>query len=245
MSISYILLIREYLQRRLDCRHLLGALVLATLAPCCSAQSGGEDCGELSNGFGPYDYRTERGNNASLVNGAHFTPSVESLSRGNTAVRPGPDIDYTLRAFPNHHRALDAVRRLGIKEKTDKPTGMRYTVDCWFMRAVRFKPDDLIVRMLYANFLQKAGRTDEAKKHMTVVVESAGDNPFTHYNAGLLLLELKEYELAAREARLAQSLGFPKTELIEGLKAAGKWTEAGDTAAQPASAASAASASAQ
>lgn len=64
-------------------------------------------CGSLNNSFGPFDYRyktsvkTELGDAHSMVEGAHFTPQIEQLIRGKTAVEPGPDIDYTLRAFPN------------------------------------------------------------------------------------------------------------------------------------------------
>lgn len=82
-------------------------------------------CGSLNNSFGPFDYRyktsvkTELGDAHSMVEGAHFTPQIEQLIRGKTAVEPGPDIDYTLRAFPNHHRALLSMSRLALRAKSD------------------------------------------------------------------------------------------------------------------------------
>ena len=97
------------------------AVGLAGFACAASAQT--NPCGELGNSFGPFDYRTVPEQPKRLVEGAHFTPVVESLIRGNTASGPGGDIDYTLRAMPNHHRALLATVRLGEIEKTGKPFG--------------------------------------------------------------------------------------------------------------------------
>src|SRR5437868_1067555 len=71
------------------------------------------DCGSLDNpSYGPFDYRTATAYQKQLVEiiGAHFTSSVESLQHGNTAPIGG-ELDYTLRAFPNHRRALLAMIR--------------------------------------------------------------------------------------------------------------------------------------
>ena len=53
-----------------------------------------------------------------LVEGAHFSRENELLIRGTSQDRPGPDIDYTLRAFPNHPRALKSMMDLALREKT-------------------------------------------------------------------------------------------------------------------------------
>ena len=219
--------------------------LLTLLAPIPSAAQGTPACGEIANAFGPFDYRTERGNNLHLVESAHFTPMVESLVRGNTATAPGGDLDYTLRAYPNHHRALLSVARLGERERKGQPNGMRYTVDCWFNRAIRFRPDDLTARMIYAGYLYRNARSEDAARQLAVVAKNAGDNPFTHYNAGLVYFEGKNYEQALLEAHRAIELGFPREELREKLKGAGKWSEpvSGATSSAPtAPAASAASA---
>src|SRR5678816_4417104 len=71
-----------------------------------SAQTGPSACGPLANAYGPFDYRTDRtGTTLSIVEDNHFTPAVEQLISGITS-SVGGEIDYTLRAFPNHHRAL-------------------------------------------------------------------------------------------------------------------------------------------
>ena len=60
---------------------------------------------DLHNAFGPFDYRTATKDKLKLVESYHFTPKVESLIGGQSGTL-GADIDYTLRAFPNHPRAL-------------------------------------------------------------------------------------------------------------------------------------------
>src|SRR3990170_454495 len=63
-------------------------------------------------GARPPDYRFERGKLA-VVEKRHFTPKVERLISGESNSKPGPDIGYTLNKFPNHHRALLALSKLG------------------------------------------------------------------------------------------------------------------------------------
>ena len=221
------------------CMGLLSVSSLPALA-----QPAGNSCGELRNGFGPYDYRTDR-DKLPIVEGAHFTPEVEALIRGNAGYIGG-DLDYTLRAFPNHHRALISMMRLAERAKSPQAPAAKYTVECYFDRAVRFKPDDTIARMLFATYLHKIGREAEANQQVDRAVAVAGDNAFTHHNAGLMYLDLKNYDKALREAHVAYGLGFPRATLRDALKAAGKWAEppadpASAPEATPASAAPAAS----
>jgi len=187
------------------------------------AQVAEGSCGQLQNGYGPYDYRTDR-DKLPIVEGAHFTPEVEALVRSVTGYIGG-DIDYTLRAFPNHHRALLAMMRFGERTKSVQPPSAKYTIDCYFQRAVRFKPDDTTARMLFATYLHKNGRNAEANQQMEQTVALAGDNAFTRYNAGLVYLDLKNYDKALQQAHLAYGLGFTRPELREALKKAGKWVE--------------------
>ena len=84
---------------------LMGFIAGLSVCVCASAQALDASCGSLENAYGPYDYRTDRGNRLYLVESAHFTPVVESLISGLSGPL-GAELDYTLRAFPNHHRAL-------------------------------------------------------------------------------------------------------------------------------------------
>jgi hypothetical protein len=202
---------------------------LAALALCASSALQAQEenpCGPLSQGhYGPFDYRSAHESQRSIVENAHFRPETYSRLQGITGPAGG-DINYTLRAFPNHPKALDAMMRLGEKEKTTQPRNAMYTVECYFERAIRFRNDDLIVRMLYANFLlRQKDRTAEAVKQLEFVTAHAADNPFTHFNAGLLLADAKAWPQALVQAHRALELGFPRTALKERLQAAGQWRE--------------------
>lgn len=206
-------------------RRFAWALCLMAAAPAV-AQTAGASCGPLyaEGQYGPFDYRTDR-DKLPIVLGAHFTPEVEALIRGKTSARPGTDIDYTLRAIPNNHRALMAMMRLGEKEKTPQPVGSRYSVQCWFERAITFRPDDAVVRMIYSTYLNKQGRLPEANAQLELATVHAKDNAFTHYNIGLHYFDLKNYDKALAQAHQAIALGFGQTELPEQLKRVGKWSE--------------------
>lgn len=214
---------------------LAGLLIAIFTSTPAFAQAVGSSCGTLSSPgqYGPYDYRTDR-DKLPIVLGAHFTPEVEALIRGKTGTRPGGDIDYTLRAIPNNHRALMAMMRLGEKEKTPQPSGSRYTIECWFERAVLFRPDDTIVRMIYSSYLNSKGRTPEANSQLELATAHAKDSAFTHYNIGLHYFDLKNYDKALVQAHKAMALGFGQTALRDQLQSVGKWTEPAALPASPA-----------
>ena len=111
-------------------------------------------CGSLEKapgGYGPFDYRVSK-DKLPLVEGYHFDSGVETLTKQKTGFFGG-DIDYTLRAFPNHHRALMAMINLGVKEKAQKPRGANFTVDCYLMRAEQYQPDDGMVKAIFGIYL--------------------------------------------------------------------------------------------
>lgn len=217
----------------------LRALGLLTLSVGCSgvfAQVDANFCGPLGFGFGPFDYRPERdpptqgtGDHTvklGLVEGAHFTTEVELLIRARRSNGdPGGDIDYTLRAFPNHHRALLSVMRYGEKKASQKPAGLTVTVECYFERATRFAADDPIVRMIYSSYLAKNKRQPEALAQLEYATRLAAESGFTHYNIGLFYFEMKVYDKAVARAHRALELGFERTELADLLKTAGKWQD--------------------
>ena len=196
------------------------------------AQAQFSACGDLENAFGPFDYLKESAapenkHNLNsplyLVESTHFRPHMEALVPGINLL--GQEFDYTLRAFPNHHRALNAIARLSEREKNGQPKGSRYTVDCWFDRAIRFRKDDIVVRMLLASYLGNTQRNAEAMKQLEAASKLAGDNGFSRYNVGMVYFDLKEYGLALEQAHAAMRLGMPRTGLRERLTAIGQWKE--------------------
>jgi tetratricopeptide (TPR) repeat protein len=205
---------------------LLGAGTASSLllALASASQAQAPACGTLENHYGPFDYRTQR-DKLEIVERYHFTPSVESLRAGASTTRLGGDISYLLATSPNHHRGLLAMMRLADREKSPHPKNMRYSVDCYFDRAIRFQRNDTTVRMLYAQYLQKQKRTPEALAQLQVASDIAKDNGFTNYNIGLVYFEMGQYDLALAQAHKAKALGFDQPELAQMLAAKNKWKE--------------------
>ena len=229
------------LSSRLVCLLALAGLFAS---PWAFAQADGGVCGNpFVNGYGPFDYRAVSGQQRQIVEQYHFTPAVESLVSGITHT-VAADIDYTLRAFPNHHRALVSMMNLGARMKTPKPPGAGVTVECYFVKALTFRPDDSVARMLYAKYLAANARKPEALQNLDMVAEQAKENAFTHYNLGLIYLELAEHSKALARAHSAMALGFSRPELKQALMTAGQWAEPKPEAAEAAASSPPAAASA-
>lgn len=218
--------------------NLFIALLLLLAAPLASAEVGPQLCGTLQNHVGPLDYRISRGDELKLVETAHFTTQVEAALRGERGYL-GQDLDYTLRAFPNHHRALISLQRykarlqyLGKQDQLPRP------LECYYERAIRWKPDDVMARMLYAQFLFEEKRPNEATAHLRIAEAQAADNPLTHYNIGLIYFDGKNYERARIQAKRAMELGLGRTTLKDQLAALGQWDMTSANAAAPAKEAS-------
>lgn len=194
-------------------------------------------CGSLQNAFGPFDYRPEKyvpettyGSHKArlnIVERFHFTMDTQMLRMKpeTPGIYPGGDLDYTLRAFPNHHHALLTLIALGELEKTSQPKQSRYSIDCWFRRAVAWKPDDTLVKIIYASYLGKTKRESEADGQLTFAASQAGDNALTLQNIGLVYFDMKNYEKALFYAHKAYELGLGIPTLKEQLKSVGKWSE--------------------
>lgn len=199
---------------------LISALVIAPAT--AQAQSLAGQCGSLENAYGPFDYRNQK-QQLKIVEGAHFTSEVESLIRGTTNRTAGGDIDYTLRASPNHHRALMAVMNLARKENRDPPAGSRYSIACWFERGERFRPDDAMVKVLHGVFLLRNGKNSEAVAKLEEAATLDSGDANIQYNLGLAYVDVGQYEKALQSAHRAYAAGFPLPGLREKLKRAGKW----------------------
>jgi len=206
---------------------LSGIALLIFFVVTTNLQAAGTFCGELKplSQYGPYDYSnaTQRKEHLEIVEHVHFTKEVENLIRGNTG-SIGGDIDYTLRAFPNHYRALLAMTKLALREKTARVKGANYTVECYFDRAIRFRPADGVVRMIYGNYLLKLdGRLDDAFEQYHEAVKLQPENANINYNLGLMYMKKKDYEQSIVYAKKAYELDFPLPGLRNKLMKTGKW----------------------
>ncbi|NCT82175.1 MAG: hypothetical protein GXC94_03465 [Comamonadaceae bacterium] len=211
------------------------ALVLAATASLAAAQTLPAECGTLSQSWGPFDYRPERyipepiyrSHKAllAIVENAHFTPEVENLIRGKTGTLPGGDLSYTLGVFPNHHRALIAVSTLALKLKSPQPPETRFSVECYFRRAMAFRPDDAMVRMVYANYLIQLGEKAAAEQQIDAVAATNPDSPFTLKNLALLYADAQNYDKALQFAHRAGATGLNIDTVKSKLQQAGRWQE--------------------
>jgi tetratricopeptide (TPR) repeat protein len=188
------------------------------------AQENPGNCGSIQNHYGPFDYRTQR-DQLEVVERYHFTPAIAALIqiRGNTNL--SQDIAYTLHTSPNHLRALMALVRLGERMKSPQPVGLVRPIECYFDRAIRFAPDDTLVRVLYSQFLSKQSRKVEAIGQLDSAVVIAKDNGFSNYNIGLAFFDMGEYEKALKQAHRAVELGFDRRELADQLRSENKWRD--------------------
>lgn len=212
-------------------KHLYWAWIVSAAAACTgftgttpahAQQAAG--CGDLANAYGPFDYRSEK-KKLGVVEQYHFTPSVEALVRGVRSASVGGDLAYTLRAFPNHHRALLAMVRYGEKTKSDQPRGANYTVECYLERALRFQPDDVVARLIYVHYLITNKRATDASAQLQSAETYAENDGYAHFYMGMLYLELKDYARALAHAHKAHELQYDMSELREALNKAGHWSE--------------------
>ena len=184
-------------------------------------------CGDFnysSLSIGPLDYRITPPDVRELVERRHFTKDVEQLKQGVTS-SVGGDINYTLRAFPNHPRALRAAAELARRSGGYKQARLRYSIECFFDRAIAFRPDDVQVRVLWAFELLKSKQRAVALEQTKVAESLASGDPMTHYNVGLLYFELGDHAKAMTNAKIAYDGGFNLPGLRDKLSKAGQWKE--------------------
>jgi len=204
---------------------LSGIALLIILVVATNLQAADPFCGEMYLGqYGPFDYTDPviKRDKLPIVESAHFTSNVKNLISGNTGPIGG-ELNYVLLSFPNHYPALVAMTKLSLREKTT-PKGARFTVECYFDRAFRFKPGDANVRMIYGNYLLKlGGRLDDAIEQYHEALWLRPENANINYNIGLLYLKKKDYELAIIHAKKAYELDFPLPGLRNKIMKTGKW----------------------
>ena len=186
-------------------------------------------CGSLAklvNSYGPFDYTnpTDFKDNLPVVERYHFSSEVENLEQGMTGSIYG-DLNYTLRAFPNHHRALNAMARLELRDgvgEGNKPAS------CYFERAIRFNPTDASVRLVYGIYLYRQKHLESALRELEKAVELAPHFAEAHYNLGLVLSAAGRPAAAVEHAVSAKELGYQLPGLIRKLERTGHWPPATD-----------------
>jgi len=194
-------------------------------APWVGNTLSGAPCQGKGQGYGPYDYTNpnHRGNILKIVEQHHFTPKVEYLESGETTGKnPIGDIDYTLRAFPNHHRALYSLINYYFKQTNLYKKSDIYP-ECYLQRALNFKLNDGNVWLLFGLYLHKSGALVPAQQKYKEAEKIMPNSAELHYNMGLLYFELKDFASSKKYAIRAYELGYPLPGLRKKLKQAGHW----------------------
>jgi len=187
----------------------------------------------LSNGFGPFDYTNPATwKHIDVVEKYHFDEGVKTFRRGlNGSV--WSDITYTLRAFPNHHPALDAMSRL-LEQKDsamsyEKRSKLFYlmpksvTADAYFEKAIKFAPTDPMTHLLFGIHLHKQKKYKSALKQYKAAENLGLLSADLFYNLGLVYIELGETDNALKSAKKAYGLGHPLMGLKKKLTKLGAW----------------------
>jgi len=191
-------------------------------------------CGDFKVGYGPYDYTNydHYTTKLELVESAHFTRDVEALIEGKSSFLIA-DLDYTLRHFPNHHRALASVSKYEFQvEGAAKRLEDHISIDCYFQNAILFKPSDGVVRLIYGTYLHRKGMVERrkellerAKIQYNIALEMMPESAEVHYNVGLFYFDIDKLNLALTHGHKAYELGFPLQGLKDKLIKRGVWSK--------------------
>ncbi|WP_162883967.1 hypothetical protein [Chromatocurvus halotolerans] len=187
-------------------------------APWVGDTFDGGSCRGQGQGFGPFDYlgRGALADKLELVERYHFTTDMEQL-RGRSRDLLA-NLDYTLRAWPNHHRALNAMIRHQLSLDSNQRFMLRDLdippVECYLQRATNFSPNDDMAYMLMGLLSHRQGYNERADAAYKRAVDLAPHNLQAKYNYGLFLLDMGKNNEAKKYADAVYAAGFP----LQGLK---------------------------
>jgi Flp pilus assembly protein TadD len=153
---------------------------------------------------------------------AHFTPAVEQFVSGTTGKNPMGDLVYTLRAWPNHHRALNTIIKVRLQSKDVYQGNKKYPpAECFLQRAIHFSPEDATTYMLYGMLLQRMDKLEEAHAQYLKARELSPQDIQIKYNYALLLIKLNRIVEAEELARDIYAANYPLPGLRRQLERAG------------------------
>jgi len=184
-----------------------------------------------SNWYGPYDYSkpSEKGK-IPIVEEHHFNANVENHIRGQEGYLGG-DLNYTLMAIPNHHRALLSIINFQLKLNKklisfkDNNNLLTTPVECYLQRAIHFSPEDPATYSLYAYYFRKLNKLNESKKFYEKALFLDPESEKLAYSYGLLMLDMKDYDSALKYAKKAYRDKRAPPGLRNKLTSLGKWAD--------------------
>jgi len=154
----------------------------------------------------------------------HWTPQVENLSKGKTAPVQ-QDLAFILRQIPNHHRALNSMMNWQLLHgyPIDASEYGMYKMECYFDRAITFRPLDPVLHILQGIYFHKTKNYADAERSYLRALDIDPDLTEAHYNLGLLYIDMGRFAEAKQQAQKAYALGYPMPGLRNKLARLGKW----------------------
>ena len=198
----------------------LATIFLTSFLFAIQHASASPKCGNVFDAqYGVHDYndpkfRTPSGRAISTlktVERRHFTSKVERLISGESTKSILADIDYTLRKFPNHHRALFSLIKYDKSLNGKLPRGSQdyeQSVQCYFKRALDFRPEDGKTLQLFGMYYHLNGKYEKAIQVYSKANEHL-PSPELHYNMGLAYFHVKKYEKSKEFAQKAYESNYP------------------------------------
>ena len=149
-----------------------------------------------------------------IVEDYHFNSDVRALRKGQSS-SIAADLDFVLRAVPNHYDALALMGRYQVMNGPPRSgDGGAENAECYFQRAIEFRPSDARLHLVYGVYLHQAKRLEEAEREYTQAESLGGGDAELYYNMGLLMVDRGNIARAKEYAAKAYGLGYP----LPGLK---------------------------
>ncbi|HEX9812409.1 MAG TPA: tetratricopeptide repeat protein [Burkholderiales bacterium] len=205
--------------------------------------------------FGPYNYYNPPKGALQLVESAHMrTVIAGDRHRGNWCAYYG-NLDYTLRAFPNHPEALVLMAEyldvrspcsnnnarssskgkspLELAAAIEAGAWHERTADYYFKKGIRYKPKDAPnsvvnypeTHVLYGKYLYTHKRSEDALTQFKDAIKLEPRSAEAHYYLGLILFEKNDTEAAKRHIQTGYKISQPPVELKQKLINIGQWRE--------------------
>jgi hypothetical protein len=185
-------------------------------APWVGETLWGAPCASLAReqGYGPFDYllRQSLQFELNIVEKAHFSAESERLmGKGMQGTGPWGDLDYTLRAWPNHHRALNTAIKLRMQydESSFYYSNHLPPAECYFERATHYSSKDGTSFMLFGMLLHKLNHLGLAYQKYNIAEQLQPRDDNLKYNIGLLLVDMGRLDEARVYADEVYARGFP------------------------------------
>lgn len=197
--------------------------------------------------FGPFDFYATQKNGAypyTVVERHHLGPKTELMLRQGDYCGYWSDLDYTLRAFPNHPKALRMMAEflkthvscniggttsaspsvLELAAQMESGGWQGRTMEYYFDTAIKYRPQYTETRILYARALSDSGNRDQAVRVLEDALRLDPQSGSAHYELGMIQFAKGDKQSALEHARKAYQLGKPPTTLRDQLVAAGIWS---------------------